>query len=654
MCGIAGFVGINDEPLLRSMCASLAHRGPDDEGIYVAPGIGLGMRRLAVIDLETGGQPIANESRDVWVVFNGEIYNYEELRRDLLEKGHHFSTSSDTETLVHLYEEHGVEFVHHLRGMFAVALWDAPRRRLVLARDRVGEKPMYYTVGDGWLLFGSEIKALLRAPVARQPDPQAVCDFLALGYLPGSRTAFAGIRKLPPAHRLVYEKSQVTVDRYWHRTRPAAPAPSFKTAAARLREMLDETVRLCLKSDVEVGAFLSGGVDSSLLVALMRRHSARVQTFTVGYEGAAAGFNELAPARQVATHLGTEHHELILGAGSSLDLLPRVLAHYDEPHGEPTSVLVYQLSEFARRRVKVAVGGTGGDEIFFGYPRHRAIRMLGYYQRLPRPLRRHLVERVVARWPESTTGSRFAKRVKRFVRGSNESPADAYLGWVRLLDKELHRRVVAEQVRASAVDPSGDAFLRDHLLGGGDRDLLDRAADVDVDGYLPEYQLTYVDRMSMAHGLEVRSPLCDFQLVDSVTALPAAYRLKGARSKHLLKTVAAEWIPTEIVNRPKVGFDSPIGQWFKDELRLFLTTFLSREHISRTGLLDPDVVDDMIRNHLGGRHDYSLPLWSVLALEAWYRMYIEDGGVGNPRDCRLADLRGGRAPIQRTETNGGR
>ena len=353
-------------------------------------------------------------------------------------------------------------------------------------------------------------------------------------------------------------------------------------------------MRLCLKSDVEVGAFLSGGLDSSLLVALMRKHEARVQTFTVGYEGDAAGFNELAFARRVATDVGTEHHELVLGAHSSLDLLPRVLAHYDEPHGEPSSTLVYQLSQFVRERVKVAIGGTGGDELFFGYPRHRAVRWLEHYQRVPRPVRRLLVERIVARWPESTTGSRFAKRARRFVRGGDATPPLAYLGWVRLIDRELHGRLLARPVREAAPDPEGDAFLRDHLLGAGSRSLLDRAADVDVDGYLPEYQLTYMDRMTMAHGLEARSPLCDYTLVEQVIGLPASYRLRGSRSKHLLKRVASAWLPEAIVHRPKVGFDSPIGQWFKDELKPFLSSFLAPAELRRTGLLAPDAVQGML------------------------------------------------------------
>lgn len=639
MCGITGFVGFSDEKLLRAMCASLVHRGPDDAGFYLGAGVGLAMRRLAIIDLTTGKQPIANETHDVWVVFNGEIYNYEELRNQLQRRGHRFSTTSDTETIVHLYEDYGLEFVKHLRGMFGIALWDVKRRRLVLVRDRIGEKPLYYAQDEQGLLFGSEIKAILQSRRQRAVDPQSVCDFLAAGYVAGPRTFYRGIHKLPPGHLLVYEQGQVSVQRYWRHERTEKPNLTFAEASEELGTRLQETVRLCLKSDVEVGAFLSGGLDSSVTVALMRQLNTQVQTFSVGYEGQAVGFNELPYAQRVANDLGTQHHELILGARSSLELLPCILWHYDEPHGEPTSVLVYLLCEFARQRVKVVLGGTGGDEIFFGYPRHSGIRLLEYYRWLPRVIRKHVVERVVALWPESTKGSRFAKRVKRFVTGSDSPPAEAYLSWVSLLHPDVRHELLSAMIRTSAENPLGDTVLRDYLTRPASGLLLDRAARLDVEGYLPEYQLTYMDRMSMAHGLEVRSPLCDFELVDFVLSLPAEYRLKGQHSKHILKKVARAWLPSEICERRKVGFDSPIGQWFKDELRPFLHSFLSHEQVHRSGLLDPDKVQEVIQDHLADRRDYSLQLWSLIALEAWYRMYIEDG-VTAAVDYGLKELRG--------------
>lgn len=641
MCGITGYAGFDNNELLHAMCNSLLHRGPDEDGYYTAPGVGLAMRRLSIIDLKTGRQPITNETRDVWVVFNGEIYNYETLRASLISRGHKFATNSDTETIVHLYEEYGVDFVHHLRGMFGIALWDSNRRRLILARDRIGEKPLYYSWDGKRLLFGSEIKAILQDKHKRRVNPQAVCDFLAAGYVAGAQTFYGDISKLPPAHLLVLENGTLNVRQYWKHDSQTTLSMSFAEASEEVEKRLSEAVRLCLKSDVEVGAFLSGGIDSSVIVALMREHAAKVQTFSVGYAGKASGFNELNYAKRVAEHLGTQHHELILDATSSMELLPRIIWHYDEPHGEPTSVLVYLLCEFVQKRLKVAIGGTGGDELFYGYPRHVGIRYLEYYRRLPRFLREQVIERLLRKWPESTRGSRFAKRARRFISGVGLPPERAYLTWVSLFQEEERTGLPSDFVRAGVSNPAGDWFLKEHLSGIGEstEELYKHVTSLDVEGYLAEYQLAYMDRMSMAHSLEVRSPLCDYSLTEFVTSLPRHYRLKGSRTKHILKEVAAKWIPRDIIDRKKVGFDSPIGQWFKDELRPFLQSFLSREQVRQTGILNPEKVQQIIGDHLSGRRDYSLQLWSLVAMEAWYRMYIEDG-ITNGSDYKVTDLRG--------------
>ncbi len=639
MCGIAGYVGLNDTPLLKEMCASLTHRGPDDAGFFTAPGVGLTMRRLSIIDLKTGHQPIANEDGTIQVVLNGEIYNYQELTDKLKRQGHIFTTTSDTETIVHLYEEHGLDFVKHLRGMFGIALWDSKRKRLVLARDRIGEKPLFYQQNGHELLFGSEIKAILQRGQSRIVNPQAVCEFLALGYLSVPRTFYRGIQKLPPAHILVYENSKVDIQCYWTRTPGGSSTLSFNQAASELSELMEDTVRLCLKSDVEVGAFLSGGLDSSAIVALMRKHSVAVQTFSVGYEGNAVGFNELNYAKQMSEALGTKHHELIIAAHSSIDLLPKILWHYDEPHGEPISTLVYMLSEFTRDRVKVVLGGTGGDELFFGYPRHLGVRLLQYYKLLPKFVREQIIARWVQRMPELSDGRPFARRARRFVAGSRLAADEAYLKWVSLFSTEVREQLLSEAVKNEADDPVAEEFLRLHLCGG-DGSVLHRAASLDLGGYLPEYQLTYMDRMTMAHGLECRSPLCDYRLVDFVASLPDSYRLKGRRTKHIFKEIAQkQWIPKEIANRKKVGFESPIGAWIKTQLRGFVNEFLSREHIEKSGLLNYDGVASVLADHFSGRKDYSLHIWSILAMESWYRMYIEDG-VMNGNDYQLTDLRG--------------
>lgn len=640
MCGITGFFGLSDKQLLINMCNTMEHRGPDDAGYYHGDGVGLGMRRLAIIDLKTGNQPITNETKDVWIVFNGEIYNYQILRSDLQKKGHKFTTTSDTETIVHLYEDHGLEFVDYLQGMFGIALWDAKRSRLVLARDRIGEKPLYYSIQGSKLFFGSEIKTILQAIDGRSVHHQAVCDYLATGYVTGPKTFYNEISKLTPGSMLICDDTGIRVKQYWQLPSPTRHANvSLEEAKILLSQKLKETIGLCLKSDVEVGAFLSGGIDSSVIVALIRQHNAHVQTFAVGYEGEAEGFNELHYAKQVAKHLGTEHHELILGPQSSMDLLPKIIWHYDEPHGEPTSILVYLLCEFASQRVKVAVGGTGGDEIFYGYPKHAGVRLHQYYHLIPRVLRKYLIEKVIAKWPESTKGCRFAKRAKRFISGADLPPAEAYISWVSLLHKDVRQELFSRETIDNAKDPEGEAFLRLYLEGSTPDSLLDNIAALDISGYLPEYQLAYMDRMSMAHSLEVRAPLCDYKLIEYVTSLPTSFRLKGTRSKHILKEVAKQWLPHNIVERKKVGFDSPIGQWFKTDLRFFMEAFLSKEQIVKSRLLNPDGVKTIITEHLSGKKDYSLQLWSIIALEAWYRIYIE-GQTKHGKSITLSELRG--------------
>ena len=639
MCGITGFLGISNENLLRKMCDSLTHRGPDDAGYFNAPGIGLAMRRLAIIDLNTGHQPLSNETKDIWVVFNGEIYNYDELRKELLRKGHEFSTQSDTETIVHLYEEEGLEFVNRLRGMFGIAIWDSTKRNLILARDRIGEKPLFYSAEKNRLLFGSEIKAILQAKTEREVDPQAVCEFLASGYVVAPGTFYQGISKLSPGQLMVCSESDFSTQFYWQHQFKNQINIHFSQAVEEVSERLNEAVKICLKSDVKVGAFLSGGVDSSVLVALMQKHNAEIDTFSVGYEGDATGFNELSYAKRVADYIGTQHHELILGPQSSMELLPQILWHYDEPHGEPTSVLVNLLCKFTREKVKVAIGGTGGDEIFFGYPRHTGLRYLEYYRLFPKIVRKNLIEKVISRWPESTKGSRFAKRAKRFIHGADLPPGGAYLNWVSLLSRDIREELIAQQIRSAAPSPSGETFLRRYLQEPGDISIYQRVSALEILGYLPEYQLTYMDRMSMANGLEVRSPLCDFEFVEYITSLPTSYRIRGTRTKHIFKEVAKKWIPREIVERKKVGFDSPIGQWFKGALKNFLTTFLSPEHIANSGLLDAKKVQGLIQDHLSNRKDYSMQLWSLVALEGWYRMYIEDR-VTELNNYKSTDLRG--------------
>jgi asparagine synthase (glutamine-hydrolysing) len=617
----------------------LVHRGPDGEGFYADGRVNLAMRRLAIIDLKSGQQPITNETGDVWVVFNGEIYNYQDLRETLSRKGHVFRTSSDTETIVHAYEEYGLDFLDHLRGMFAIALWDKTRRQLVVARDRVGEKPLFYALEGNELVFGSEIKAMLPRLGTQDVNHAAIDLFLACGFVPAPQTFFRNIHKLPAGHFLLWRDNRLEVRRYWELPRAASNAVSRHATPEELGAELREAVRLCLKSDVEVGAFLSGGLDSSLLTALMKEQNADVKTFCVGYGGGASGFNELHYAKTVAEHLGTDHHELIVDAKSTIDLMPAIIRSYDEPHGEPTSILVHILCEFASRYVKVAVGGTGADEIFYGYPRHKGLNYLAWYRKVPGFIREGLVRPLVSRLPESTEGSRTVKRIRRFVDGASHSPEEAYMNWIALFPPEQRRALLGPETLAATDPDAPAAFMRHYLTDPeSNRHLMDRITLLDVAGYLPEFQLCYMDRMSMANSLEVRAPFCDYRLVEFVTSLHHSERLRGNTSKHILKQFAVSLLPESIVHRSKVGFDSPIGHWLKHDLSGFARSFLAPGEVDLTGLLSGKAVFDLLDEHQSGRKDYSLHLWSILAIECWFRMYFERSV--DDHECAIEDLRG--------------
>lgn len=639
MCGIVGFSGHPNTELLKSMCRLLTHRGPDDEGYFEDSSMSLGMRRLAIIDLAGGHQPISNECENIWTVFNGEIYNHESLHRELTSCGHIFKTHSDTETIVHAYEEYGIEFLGKLRGMFAIALWDQEEKSLILARDRIGEKPLYYAESHGEIIFASESKSILRYLNSYSVDFSSVHSFLSYGFVPEDRTLFNEIKKLRPGWYLKRAKGVTTLAPYWSLENIAPSSLTLEEAEEQLHETLLETVDLCLKSDVEVGAFLSGGLDSSLLTALIRRNGPNVKTFSVGYSGLAKGFNELSYAKQVSEHVGTEHHELILDADSSIDILPKLIWHYDEPHGEPSSALVHKLAEYTSQHVKVAIAGNGADELFLGYPRHKGPKYLRQYKKIPRIVRRGLVEPMIRVMPESTKGSRFAKRAKRFVNGIDESVIDSYINWTVLFSDDEVQDLMSESHRLVIDAKEFGSYFRRILSADGDRDFERSTATLDMVGYLPEYQLCYMDRMSMANSLEVRAPFCDYRLIEVVHSFPSSYRLRGGESKYLLKKIAEDYLPKDIIYRKKVGFDSPIGQWFKTDLSALTARFLSSKQISQSGLLNPTAVQSLLAIHNSGKRDLSLHLWSIMALETWYRMYFEHP-ISELSSCTLADIRG--------------
>jgi asparagine synthase (glutamine-hydrolysing) len=625
MCGIAGFVSRAGEPadrdVLARMTATLAHRGPDGEGLYVDGPAALGHRRLSIIDLAGGAQPMANEDGSVWVTYNGELYNEPELRRGLLARGHVFRTSCDTESLVHLYEEHGPDFVRLLNGMFALALWDRRRSRLVLARDRMGQKPLYYleTPGGG-LVFGSEPKALLQHPdVPRRLDPAGLARYLFYEYLPAPHTIWAGMRKLPHAHVLVWEEGRATRARYWQPPQPSAePAwPPFEVSAERFWVEFRDAVARHRRSDVPLGVFLSGGIDSSsVAAALTELEPARdVRTFSIGFED--PSFDESAHARTVARLLGTDHHERIFSARTVYELLPEVAAWLDEPFGDASVLPTHLLSRFARGEVKVTLGGDGADELFAGYPTFHAERAAVFFRKLPRPART-LAGAAVGRLPVDHGNISLDFQLKQFLRGAAEAPPLAHQRWLgsfsgpeiaRLLNAGDLCDVEAEHLhRAAGLAPDADPLTRSLALY--------------QDTYLPEDILTKVDRSSMAVGLEVRAPFLDAALVDTIQEMPAVFKYGRNRTKRLLKRAAAGRLPAAILGRRKKGFGIPVARWLRGPLAPLLDSLLGRERLQRQGLFRPDEVARRVREHREGTRDHRKPLWTLLMFQLWYEHWL--------------------------------
>jgi asparagine synthase (glutamine-hydrolysing) len=619
MCGIFGVRGKLDDALFERMDQAIVHRGPDSGGLHVDRdhGVAIGVRRLRIIDLELGEQPIHNEDGTVRVVFNGEIYNYVELRGLLEKKGHRFYTHSDTETIVHLYEEYGTACVHMLRGMFGFALWDAPRRRLLLARDRLGVKPLYYWQGGGQLVFASEIKAILEHPaVPRAVDGEALLSYLALQYVPHPRTMFAGIAKLPPGHVLIADDAGVTVERYW--------APVFADVSRNLPDdvvaeecerLLQESVSLRLVADVPVGALLSGGVDSSLVVALMARaSSSRVKTFTVGFEEP-GGYSELAEARRVAELLGTDHHEEILKPVQVEALLPRLVWHLDEPLADQAAIPTYLICGAAASRVRVVLSGEGGDEIFGGYPRYAWFRFGSVLrQRAPR------LAAAAAAGLRGLPGDPERRRKAELLLGAL-SDSERHLRWVGTF-----RGAELGRVRGPAlagVTPEDPARHRvERVLETAGTDPVHRLMALDLDGWFPDDILAKVDKMSMAHSLEAREPLLDHRLVEVLGTIPSRFKVRGFKTKLLLKLVAQRLLPPSVVNRRKHPFSVPIGPWLRGPLRGMSEELLGAESLRRDGYFDPEHVADLVRAHREGRQDAHRQLWTLLCFQLWHAIFI--------------------------------
>jgi asparagine synthase (glutamine-hydrolysing) len=606
------------------MLRAIAHRGPDDEGVYVKGHIGIGNCRLSIIDLAGGHQPLCNEDETVWIVHNGEIYNYQQLRRDLEEKGHIFRTNSDTEVIVHLYEELGEHCVSKLSGMFAFAVWDETRQKLLLARDRIGQKPLFYAQDGADFLFASEVKAILTdMKREREIDYEAVHHYLSLRFIPPPRTMLRHIRKLPPAHILVCQAGEITISRYWalsFRQKLNLPEPEL---LERLREKLTQTVASHLISDVPVGAFLSGGMDSSMIVAIMAGDfGSSFKTFAVGVEE--QDFNELPYARLVADRYHTGHVEECVEA-NLIRALPRMIWHLDEP-SDPIAACQFQAAELAARHVKVVLGGDGGDELFAGFDRYLGVGQVGYYTWIPALIRQKVLGPAIARMPDSFTYKSLTQKL-RWVHQLSLSPtlaeryaeATCFFRFSHRDKRTLYGNGLWNRV--GHLD-SADVIARQFEAADA-LDPLDRMLYADLVTRLPEHSLMLTDRMTMAHGLEARSPYLDHELVEFVASLPSDLKIRGRTLKYGLRRLAADYLPEQVAKRDKQGFMFPVAYWFRNELFPFLKGFLLHSHFVEEGLFRQERVLGLLEEHRSNRVDNHVRLWMLLNLELWHQIYVE-------------------------------
>ena len=627
MCGIAGFIELWDRgqkraaeeraSILDGMCRTMKHRGPDDQGVWLTAGVALGMRRLAIIDLVTGHQPISGEDGTVTIVFNGEIYNFQELKLRLEARGHKFKTHSDTEAIVHTYEEFGAQGLQELRGMFAFAIWDEKARSLFVARDRAGKKPLYYTTtSGGTFVFGSELKAVLQHPdVEREVDAHALDAYFTLGYVPDPLSIFRNIYKLPPGHNLTFADGRTSVKAYWDFEFREGPARRETDYIDELRTLLDESVRLRLISDVPLGAFLSGGIDSSTVVGLMARHSRQpVKTFSIGFHE--DSYNELKYARVTAKKFGTDHHEFFV-TPDICAVADELAWHLDEPFADSSAIPTYMVSKLARDHVTVALSGDGGDELFAGYSRYGVEQRRSRFDWVPRVLRAGVLGTLSKRLPHAAWG-------RNFLHNVSLDPISRFLDSVSVFTS-LNRNSLYASDFLLRLGAKGYVSSLFHDLAGKVKtnEPLDRLLYTDSKTYLPGDILTKVDRMSMAASLETRAPLLDHKLIEFATSVPPSLKLAGSETKHLLKQAVKDLIPSEILNRPKQGFGVPIQEWINQQLRSRIRETLSEPRTRQRGYVDYRYVDVLLNEHEQGRRDHSTGLWALLMLELWHRQFVD-------------------------------
>ncbi|MBI3008427.1 MAG: asparagine synthase (glutamine-hydrolyzing) [Candidatus Omnitrophica bacterium] len=623
MCGICGIVSPKtiDEKLLRSMCRVLTHRGPDDEGIYLNKGvekrIGLGHKRLSIIDLGGGHQPMHNEDETVWIVFNGEIYNFQDLRKWLEQNGHKFYTYTDTEVIIHLYEERGAECLNELRGMFAFAIWDENKKRLFLARDRVGKKPVVYAYQDNEFIFASELKSILEHPrIKREIEPCALDLYLTYQYVPSPWTIFKGINKLPPAHYLIYENGKVTINRYWELPWTPKMKIDEEEACEETIRLLEESTKLRLISDVPIGAFLSGGIDSSAVVAMMARTGAKpIKTFSIGFE--VGSFNELKFARIIAKHFNTEHKEFIVKP-DAIEVLPKLIWHYNEPFADSSAIPTYYVAKMTREYVTVALNGDGGDENFGGYERYVGMEITSIYDKLPRSIKAVWTNLIKTVRPVGST------KLNRFINGLILPPEKRYLRWMSVFDEERRMALYSPEFLSSLGPYEASAYLFSMLSRRDIENILDRVFSTDIMSYLPEDLLVKMDIATMANSLEARSPFLDHKLMEFAGRLPSRFKVRGFVTKYILKKALKKILPREILSRGKKGFGVPVGIWFKGELKGYLSNVLLDNRTLKRGYFKPDYVKQLVTEHTTGRLDHTHRLWALLNFELWHRMFIDN------------------------------
>ncbi len=631
MCGITGWANLEARTpppngareRLHRMCEAMIHRGPDSEGLMVGTGVALGMRRLAIIDLVAGEQPVWNEDRSVAVVLNGELYNYQELRRDLAQRGHRFNSASDTEIMPHLYEEYGDAMVEHLNGMFAFALWDTRRRKLFIARDRFGEKPLYWGIFDNTLLFASEPKVLLAHPsVTPELNLDALRRYLSFDYVPAPLSIYKGINKLPAAHTLTLENGRTEIKQYWRLSyKKREPVPTLDEAAEELQALLADAVKMRLVSDVPLGILLSGGVDSSAIAALaVRASSETVKTFSISF--AEASFDESKYARGVADFLGTDHHEERLNVDLAADLVGDIGSWMDEPLSDASLVPTYLLARFTRKHVTVALGGDGGDELFTGYEMYPGHRWAQRYQKVPRFLRRGLIEPAVNLLPVSTSNISFDYKARRFVASAAMDDVTRHHTWFGSFRPDEHAALLTPAVLNHT---DGDIYAEARRLLDEETDAVDvveRMQSLDVRLYMAEDILTKVDRARMAVSLEARAPFLDRRVAEFAASLPIDYKLRGAVTKYILKRAVGPLLPPFVTKRPKKGFGVPVAEWLKGKLRPLARDLLAPERLQRHGLFNPAYVQRLQDEHEQGRANHRKQLWTLLMFELWHESFI--------------------------------